>query len=519
MLTIRECLSFGGLSDAKVLAGKDYIDREVRNISILEIADPSVSQWASSYELYISSFYSVKDDYTAQEHIIRALAGCHCSGLIIGHIGLHIKQIKPELLHLCEELQFPLIAANPSLNYLAIMNPIYYRLMRLPRDPEFRYVRSDIIKIALTEPRIHDALKKISAVSDLAVSFFDYKYHCLYSNKSENITFRDQQMLLNFHESNRFPNDESFEYADQLIIVVKNDDLQRNGFAIIDKQNISDTQLGESFYVAFSILLSRRFTAAETKREFIREYWKHLENRDFASDASAIEMGNRIGVRIQLIHHILIVRFISKNDKTALEETISNWLISRIKSMIKALNRENISFVYQDCIINLLADCEADEDLSILGKRLENLFSTIDDFTVSIGISNRFESVAEIADAYRQSVSAADIGLRIYGKNHSTHYYEVWGYEYASGLNTNPEVHKMCQKKLKGLLDNDASGELLRTLKVLIQCNSDISIAAMVLNVHRNTVVYRKAKIIELLKEDPFLYPQNFIYQMVVNII
>ena len=91
-----------------------------------------------------------------------------------------------------------------------------------------------------------------------------------------------------------------------MIIVVKNDDLQRNGFAIIDKQNISDTQLGESFYVAFSILLSRRFTAAETKREFIREYWKHLENRDFASDASAIEMGNRIGVRIQLIHHILI---------------------------------------------------------------------------------------------------------------------------------------------------------------------------------------------------------------------
>lgn len=520
MLTIRECLSFGGLADAKVVAGNNYIDREVRSISILEIADSSVAQWASSYELYISSFYSVKDDVSLQQHIVRALASCGCSGLIIGHVGLHIKDIKPELIELCEKLQFPLIVANPNNNYLSIMNPIFKRLMHLPQNNGFVSISTDVINSAVHEKNIYNSLKQIAVLSNLVVSFFDYNYHCLFSNKSENDTDTDQRILVNSDYSKADHSSFEFDYKDRKILVVRNPNIQRWGYIVINNRSKSNLiQMKDSIMIAFDIILSRLNVLTDSKKEYIKEFWGHMENGDFNSEMAAIEMGDRVGVRLQQIHHIIVIDIKDKPTETILYETIFKWLTNRINSMLKALNSDNISFIHDGRIINLLTDCNGDSDYTLLGQRLEKLFSDQEDMLVSIGISEYFKTVSEIPNAYSQAISAADLGFTIKGKNRAVHYSEIWGYEYMRKLSEDQNILNICLKKMNKLISNDSSGVFMETLKVLLQCNADISIASVVLNVHRNTIVYRKNKITELLQEDPFMYPQNFIYQMAMNIL
>ena len=72
-LTIREALKFGGLLGSVVVAGEAGIDSPVESVSVLEIADSSISHWVEKNQLYITSFYAIWSDVEKQELVIKKL--------------------------------------------------------------------------------------------------------------------------------------------------------------------------------------------------------------------------------------------------------------------------------------------------------------------------------------------------------------------------------------------------------------------------------------------------------------
>ena len=58
-LTIREALKFGGLFGAVVVAGQTGLDTPIESISVLEVAEGSISRWVLKNQLYITSFYAI----------------------------------------------------------------------------------------------------------------------------------------------------------------------------------------------------------------------------------------------------------------------------------------------------------------------------------------------------------------------------------------------------------------------------------------------------------------------------
>ena len=127
-LTLENALKFGGLFGSTVIAGARGIGKPVENISVLEIADSSISKWVEKNQLYITSFYAIRNDIQQQKVVIKALyenGGC---GLILCNVGMLLQSIDDEVIDYCDKVGFPLIQARADVSYIEIMTPIINEL-------------------------------------------------------------------------------------------------------------------------------------------------------------------------------------------------------------------------------------------------------------------------------------------------------------------------------------------------------------------------------------------------------
>ena len=107
-LTIREAMKFGGLFGARVVAGEESLDHVIESISVLEVAESSISKWVIENQLYITSFYAIWDDIEMQKIVIQSLINCGCCGLVVCNYNTWIRKFDDTIIELCNDNHFPL---------------------------------------------------------------------------------------------------------------------------------------------------------------------------------------------------------------------------------------------------------------------------------------------------------------------------------------------------------------------------------------------------------------------------
>jgi hypothetical protein len=115
-VTVKKILELPSLRGAKVLGGKQSLDRIVNSISVLEYAKPTPMQEHLfteiqpflGAELVITGFCSIPDDVEAQCATIRRLSEAGEVGLILYYVGLVMPKVDRRLIKLSDELGFVL---------------------------------------------------------------------------------------------------------------------------------------------------------------------------------------------------------------------------------------------------------------------------------------------------------------------------------------------------------------------------------------------------------------------------
>lgn len=115
----------------------------------------------------------------------------------------------------------------------------------------------------------------------------------------------------------------------------------------------------------------------------------------------------------------------------------------------------------------------------------------------SIGVSRIAHRSLGLGQAIRQALGAHSLGSRIRDKAGPYHYDELGLYRVLSDLRDRDELQRFYQEMLGDLLAYDrAHGtDLVHTLQVLFEQNTNISQTARALYVHRNTLNYRLQRI------------------------
>jgi DNA-binding PucR family transcriptional regulator len=112
-------------------------------------------------------------------------------------------------------------------------------------------------------------------------------------------------------------------------------------------------------------------------------------------------------------------------------------------------------------------------------------------------------------------MEALKVGERIYPNQGCFFFHElgIYGLLYKNydpareGLSIQKDILKLQE------YDKKHGGHYVEVLKSLSSDNDNIEVIAKAMYIHKNTLLYRKHKIIELLGHDPFSMPLKFNYQ------
>lgn len=524
-MIVRDIFKFGGLKDAKLVAGKSGINNEIKSISVLEVAEDKIQTWVLQNQMYITSFYAIIQDIEKQKIVISSLHKKNAAGLVICHIDLFLKSIHPEVIKLCNELGFPLIVANSKVTYIEILNPIIFKLMEYSdhKYEDLVIMQNKLIEHIATKRDVDYIYRTMSELYGSRIFFLDINNQVIYPRHN-----KDQSKIIKL--INKYEHLAREEYNKKGYCIIEEEmnkkiivPVESNGIyygAIITEFVSEDEEKKIKILKSVTSICTLIFTRSSRikERESLRkqEYMNDLITWNFRTDQTAIKMGKDIGWDILNKCRMIVVNLndIQKNieiNNTDIKKFIDEVLYNRAKQIVDRDNKSNIICPRSDLFLILLET--DDKDTYERSKKVANelLECCKESFggTVSIGISGDIKTYKDIPEAYVQATDAAKIGRSLLGDNKIVCYDDMGFYGvFKEILNIN-EFYTVKDNILKELkvYDTEENGELYITLKALIYNNMNTKATSEKLFIHPNTVNYRKNKIVEVLGYEPWSMP------------
>lgn len=152
-VTIADILRLPSMGGAEVIAGKNGIYKAVESVNVLEYCEigDELEQFFENNpfegnELMITSFANIRENVEYQCANIRRYHGVGAVGVVLYYVGFILPQVDPQLIDVCDELDFPLICmphGKLNLRYSEAIGEILFEVFR--DQQRERYFVSDLL--------------------------------------------------------------------------------------------------------------------------------------------------------------------------------------------------------------------------------------------------------------------------------------------------------------------------------------------------------------------------------------
>lgn len=524
-LTLEKALKFGGLFGSTVIAGESGIDKPVENISVLEIADSSISKWVEKNQLYITSFYAIRNDIQQQKVVIETLhenGGC---GLILCNVGMLLQSIDDEVIDYCNQVGFPLIQARADVSYIEIMTPIINELfVNNSLTPALNSSDdSDFLDIIINEGKTENVLREFNHRLSRRISYYDIYGQLVFGDEEQEEIRRELEYLNeNFNHvlylcSRRGSAVIELGGQSKLFALIRS---RRNLFGVMITDHEAEEDFEETLLkkliIPCALLLGRRDRVADYREREVEEFVTDLITGNFASEEIARRRAEEIGFSRDSIDRLVIVnintlhRTPDKKRQSDIHLYIKNKLMPRVMQFVRSFSPKNWCVFRSDIILVFINSDESKVAIDVLCDRLMELFKTGSlSLSVSTGISRRIDSPANIPAAYSEAYKAAILGRENYGPDKTVFYNQIWFFSRTLDMSRDDEAQEARYWLLRPLEDYDSrhGTDLVHTLKRLLYNSGNVQKTAKELYIHKNTMLQRKNRITELLGYSPYEMP------------
>jgi sugar diacid utilization regulator len=533
-IRVKDVLTFGGLKNARLVAGSGGLDKEVESISVLEVAESAIGRWVLKNQLYITSFYAIHSNIEMQKIVIKTLVDTRCCGLVLCHINMWIKEIDPGIIELCNELDFPLIAADSNVSYVEILNPIIAKLMRKNMaDTQLMIsAQNKLIDIVATNDQLENVFRSITSIFKSEISFYDLNNNCIFANKYciketiDRIVFYLQDSCYSLFaelNTNSFTV-RTIDGRPWIIYPIKAVGVFY-GFVVAAGSEDSDMAISLIKNIAkmCTLIYIKKSRIKEMEEIYIQNYISDLITWNFRNEDIAVKSGLDLGWDIRDKSHLIIININSIQEYLFCKEVkdiqnyVKQYLYPLIVKEIKADSINHLIGHKSDMIFILMEKrpkSHTDGAEGVLANRILDLCLNNFQGTVSIGISDYISDFTKIPIAYIEASNAATIGRRFFGENRVMKYSDLGFLLMLKDMKRDDQSKKIIEDLLHPLAvyDKINNTDLVDTLMCLFENNMDTSKVSAAMFLHKNTVNYRKSKIIEILGKNPFEMPHLINY-------
>ncbi len=543
-ITVRDALQIGELVRAKVLAGSNGLDNEIRFVDIIDVPDAAI--WFRRDSLLSTTFYALKDNIDAQLQVLDDIKACGGSGLIIFSPERYISQIDERLMRKADELNLPLLQM-PDCSYIDVIVPVMSEILdKQVKALEYaQNVHSMMTNMVLKGKDLQELLSSLSILLKKPVLLADEGLHLLnaavypdgkvaspllreWQNKGGQlpITGFYPRNLLNKLIYNKEPaafkhDSDGTGYFDFLFPVVAGE----NCYGVLIVPDL-ETELSKAktvaleagaMAIALDILKNKAVVEAERKNQL--DFYNELLLGNIRNRENIISRARKFGLDATGSYYVMLAEL----DKEHIYHNKSEQQDPRFKAELEkkllrllnySLEKENARGIVVETLGSLVALIRVPDGLpmegvlrygkEIMDRTWENVQSSLEGIPVYMAIGDYCEDIERISAGYMEAWETIDLGKKVYSADFALTHNEMAPYHLVKRLLANSDSSKLYEHIFKPLLsyDREKGGELVQTLETYLECNFSRTKTAEKMHLHRNSLNYRLQKIEELLGQD-----------------
>lgn len=129
--------------NAKVISGHGGLDNIIEYVDVIEM--PDIDDWLKSNTIFLTSFYALRKNKSAQINLIKKMAHAGVAGLILAP-EFYLEHLDEDIIQLSNELNFPIIKLPSECGYADVIKPILgeifkknYKSIQKQRSKELFY--------------------------------------------------------------------------------------------------------------------------------------------------------------------------------------------------------------------------------------------------------------------------------------------------------------------------------------------------------------------------------------------
>jgi len=525
-MKVEDILDFKFMRNAQIVAGKKGIEREIKYVDIIEV--PDIEGWIKEGGLFLTTGYSIKDNYQAQKKIVNYLDDRQGAALCIKK-GRYFKNIPEVIMEAGERLDFPIIELPSDISYVDILLPLIgevlekdaYLLKRsekihkeltnvVLRGGGIDHIAQTLYKLIPRPVLIQDKNQEILAlVGDLEEE--KIIKNCLHIPKSKIKNKLDNNKVVKVLETNKFSR------LMAPIIVSGNILGYVSIFETSDKKiEQIDYRAVEHAATVIALEMLKEKEQTETEKRLKTELLTDLIQGNYSSEKSIIKRANYLGWNFKKDYLAVVIDIhdlesyylnLDYQDEEHIQEVKDNikelvrWELLMDNKETILINKSDSLIIFYNCQDLKSREDRKKDSLKFAQKIRKKILERIPQIIISIGIGNFHKNIEGLRCSYQEGYRAIKIGKKVYKENGIYHYDELGIFKILVELE-DKDILKNFQREVLGNFLNEDAGELLETLDALLKNLGNKSSAAEELNIHRNSLNYRIKKFSKLLDLD-----------------
>ena len=530
-LTVNDALAIEAMKQAKVLAGRNGLDREIVWVTVIEVLDEI--HLLQKGEFLITTAFGLADIPRLIDELIPRLAQRNLAGLAI-QTGYYLDEIPGSIIRQCDQYDFPLIELPKPLKFseltMAITKRIINRQMEMLEYA--RQIHDRLTQVILQNKGLPQIAIVLAELLAAPVRILDAHYNLLASAR------------LAETDDNLQPENVQAEYLalKQHQLLCPEQNLIAIGSSVLPEspdQFLYPLVVGQEVYGYLSVLSSKPILAEMEKTaiasaatistlEILKEkaVWETEERvkGDFIDDLleNAIitdtvlrRRANYLGFNLEKNFAIMILQFSNLNTNQSISEAHFQETKQRMFALVRfSLHtyQKQALLKYKNNKLTILIQVDRDaapdggkEELTQIATALRKMIAAETAITAAIGIGRAYKQLADMAKSYREAEQVLAIGDRLRSKDFVLFYEALGPYILFAGTANEAELLTFYTNTVSTVIayDTQHNSELIPTLEAFIRCNTGLKETAAELFIHRHTLKYRLGRIREISGLDP----------------
>lgn len=292
----------------------------------------------------------------------------------------------------------------------------------------------------------------------------------------------------------------------RLVSPIVTKDVGRGYLSIVGWDNTLDdidTLVAEHGAAACALEMAKAKAISDTEKRLRGTFLDRLLIGD-VSPQEAIRQGERFDHDMNSPHLAIVLSWRGDTNFSTrrLETTVNSVVASqRANALVWQREREEEVVVFYAFNAEQLAEANGKQPSVESGMELAKAFSTeilrqYPQAHVALGMGQVAREIGSWRNSYRDAVQALELARRLQ-TNTPLYIGDLGVYQLILSLSEREKLLSFCDRALGALEDYDEknSGELIRTLEAFFACHGNLSETAVMLYVHRNTLLYRVQRI------------------------